>query len=362
MKKYLLLLIAVSLTCTVLPSAPKVSEDNWELFKQVFSLVLDTYVEPKTSDELIAGAFEGLAISTGPECGYIPKSKIAEIEQAKKSEGFLPLYITKDGGFANVIAPFSGEDKEIESGDMLRFINGKSVFDMNYPQLIVALKGSAGEEVTCGFIKKGTFKPFEKKLVKKKAIQPVFHELKGGGSVLEIPCIEAEWDDTLKDKVAKAAGKIIVDLRGCASSDTGRAAYLSGLLFGAGALRFDSKDGETKIPFDGAGLLKGREVITVVDKTTARGGEMLALAASDKGPVIGEETYGFSALHETLTLKNGDALVILTGYFLGKDGKEIKSSPVKPDTLYDVSERSRKDDFYLKIMEKGLQKEKNGSH
>jgi carboxyl-terminal processing protease len=361
MKKSLLLFILILLSVPAVPAGPQVSNENWELFRQVYSLVLDTYVEPKSPDELITGALEGLAAATGPECGYIPKNKMAETDLAGKSDFFLPLYITKDGGFANVISTFPGEDKEIEPGDLLRFINGKSVFDMNYPQMMVALKGAGGEEATCGFIKKGTFKPFEKKLTVKKAVMPVLHDFKEKGLAVEIPCIEAEFDQSVKDKMAKASGRVVIDLRGCASSDEKRAVVLAGMLFGAGNLKFASKNGNSDIPFSGEGILKDKDVVVIVDKTTARSGEVLALASAKNGPLIGEETFGFSAMHETVALKNGDGLVILTGYFLDKEGKEVKDNPLKPDFIFDVSEKSRKDDFYLKAILKNFPKEKNGS-
>jgi hypothetical protein len=62
-------------------------------------------------------------------------------------------------------------------------------------------------------------------------------------------------------------------------------------------------------------------------------------------------------MHEKVTLKNGDALVILTGYFLDGEGKEIKDNPLKPDKTFDISDNSRKDDYYMKALTKDPAKE-----
>ncbi len=340
------------------PGEPAATSGNWDLFKDVYSLVLDTYVEPKTPEQLLAGALEGLAGATGPECGYIPGDKLAETEAAEKNRCYLPVYITKDGGFATVITPFLGEDREIEHGDLLRFINGKSVFDMNFPQLISAMKGKEGEQVSCGFIKKDTFKPYEKTLTVKKSVQPVFHDLKDKGAAVEIPCLEAELDKALLDKISGARGRIVIDLRGCASPDEERAVAVAGMLFGKGTLKLATKNGVRDMSFSGEGAATGRKVTVIVDDTTARGGELLALAAkSAGGHLVGGETYGFCAMHEKVTLKNGDALVILTGYFLDAEGKEMKDNPLKPDSPFDVADNGRKDDYYLKALMKGPPKE-----
>ncbi|HNQ78709.1 MAG TPA: S41 family peptidase [Acidobacteriota bacterium] len=340
------------------PGEPAATSENWNLFKDVYSLILDTYVEPKTPEQLLAGALQGLAGATGPECGYIPGSKLEEAEAAEKNRCYLPLYITKDGGFASVIAPFLGEDGEIEQGDLLRFINGKSVFDMNFPQLISAMKGKEGEQVSCGFIKKDTFKPYEKKLAIRKPVPPVFHELKEKGAAVEIPCLEAEIEKTLLDKISGTRGRLVIDLRGCASADEERAVAVAGMLFGKGTLKLSTKNGMRDISYSGEGAASGKKVTVVIDNTTARGGELLALAAkSSGGYLIGGETYGFCAMHEKVTLKNGDALVILTGYFLDGEGKEIKDNPLKPDKTFDISDNSRKDDYYMKALTKDPAKE-----
>jgi len=340
-------------------SEPRVSSDNWDLFRDVYSLVIDSYVEPKSPDQLVAGALEGLAAATGPECGYIPKAKLPETEAAEKSGAYLPLYITKDGGFANVICPFRGEDREIEPGDMLRFINGKSVFDMNFPQLIASMRGKDGETVTCGFIKKESFKPYEKKLTVKRPLPPAVRDFREKGAVIEIPCLEAEFDQQFKEKVAMTSGGIILDLRGCASPGEERALAVAGILFGGGSLKVAARNGTVEMPFSGEGLLKDRKLLVIMDKTTARGGEVLALASGKNAVTAGAETFGFAALHEKVMLKNGDALVILTGYFLDRNGKEMKGNPLKPDLPFDVSDTSGKDDFYLKILEKNFAKGEN---
>lgn len=359
MKNLFLLSMSMYFCLAAFPAEPVITGDNWELFRDVYSLVLDTYVEPKSPDQLLTGALEGLAAATGPECGYIPGSRLAETEAAEKSGFYLPLYITKNGGFAGVIAPFAGEDPEIEPGDLLRFVNGRSVFDMNFPQLVAAMKGAESHEVTCGFMKKDSFKPYEKKLSMKKPADPVFRNIGEKCSVLEIPCLEADIGQGLKEKLAVARSRMILDLRGCASADESRALVIAGMLFGKGSLKFAGKNGTADIPFSGEGLIGNRKVVVLVDGTTARGGEVLALAGSKNGTLAGAETYGFCALHEKVMLKNGDALVVLTGYFLDREGREIKDNPLKPDRALDVSDRGRKDDFYLKVLAEESKKDKN---
>lgn len=329
----------------------EIADDNWLLFKQVYTLIKETYVEDKQSGEIIIGALKGLAKATGPESGYISKEKYSQVENLNKMKFQLPFYITKEDGFARVISSFGGKDFGVESGDILKSVEGKSIFDLNYPETMIEIKKDKEIEMNSSFMKKGTLKVFEKKIKTGSYYSPEIVNLDENTIALQIPCLESETPVDLKESLKKFS-KIIVDLRCCASDDYESALRWAGFLFGKGEVKYLVKSGEKKLEYEGEGILSKSKCYILVDSTTARGGEVLAVAGGKIFQIVGEETFGFAAKHQVLTLKNGDKLIILEGYFLDKNGEEIKDKPIKPDVLIENLTAKRDQKSYIEILNK----------
>jgi len=351
MRKVLFAVAVSFLALLSLKAASEISDENWLLFKQVYTLIKESYVEDKQSGEIIVGALKGLAKATGPESGYISKEKYSQIENLNKMKYQLPFYITKEDGFARVITSFGGKDFGVESGDILKGVEGKSIFDLNYPETMVEIKKDKEIELNCSFMKKGTLKVFEEKIKTATYFPPEIVKIDDKTAVLQIPCLESEIPVDLKESLKKFS-KIIVDLRFCASEDIESAVRWAGFLFGKGDVKLLLKSGEKKIAYEGEGVLSKLKCYILVDSTTARGGEVLAVAGGQSFQTVGGETFGFAAEHQTLTLKNGDKLIILEGYFLDKNGEEIKDKPLKPDVLIENLSVKRDQKSYIEILNK----------
>lgn len=331
--------------------ASEISNENWLLFKQVYTLIKETYVEDKQSEEIITGALKGLAKATGPESGYITKEKFSQIENSNKMKYQLPFYITKEDGFARVISSFGGKDFGVESGDILKGVDGKSIFDLSYPETMVEIKKDKEIELNCTFMKKKTLKVYEKKIKTTTYFLPEILKIDDKTAALQIPCLESEIPMNMKESLEKFS-VIIIDLRSCASEDVESALRWAGFLFGKGEVRLLLKSGEKKLSYEGEGVLSNKKCHILVDSTTARGGEVLAIAGGQSFKTVGDETFGFAAQHQVLTLKNGDKLVILEGYFLDNNGEEIKNKPIKPDLLIEKLTDRRDQKSYIEILNK----------
>ncbi len=341
----ILLIFAVSIFA-------QMSFENWELFKEVYSLVKSTYIDEKSSDQIIVGALKGLANATGAETGYIPKDKVEDFEKSSTLNYQIPFYITKDEGFARVIAVFDENGSGVEPGDYLRIIDGNSAFDMSYLELKRMIKSGEGREFKCEFLKKGTLKNYVKTIKSVKYEEPKIFTLPKNQKVLQIHCLESDISPKLKEDIEKTNSPIILDLRNCASDNIEKTIKWCGFLFGKGEIKYSAKGANKSLQFEGDGVLSSKQCAILVDKTTARGGEILSIVGSAKFPLIGENTFGFASQHEKLTLKNGDALVILIGYFLNKNGEEVKEMPIKPDFIVDKISEKNSEKIYSEVVEK----------
>lgn len=329
----------------------EIEDENWLLFRQVYSLVKESYVEDKKSDEMILGALKGLAKATGPECGYISKENYLRYQEVKKMEYQLPFYITKEDGFAKIVSPFSEKIFDIEEGDILKNVEGITIFDLSYPETLIEIKSEKEIELNCSFIKKGTLKVFEKKIKTTKYQEPLILKVDEKTCVLQLPCLEYKIPENLKENV-NSYSKIILDLRFCASDDIESALIWAGFLFGKGELKISSKGGLKNINYDGEGIFLKKQCFILVDSTTARGGEVLTLAGSHNFKIAGINTFGFAAKHQTLTLKNGDKMIVLEGYFLNKEGEELKDKSITPDIKIENLSKERNIKFYSELLNK----------
>lgn len=329
----------------------EIEDENWLLFKQVYSLVKESYVEDKKSDEIISGALKGLAKATGPESGYLSKENYLHYQEVQKMEYQLPFYITKDDGFAKIISTFDGKGLEIEEGDILKNVEGKAIFDFSYPETLMEIKSDKEVELNCSFMKKGTFKVFEKKIKTAKYAEPSVLKINEKTCVFQLPCLEHKIGEDLKEKL-NPYSKIILDLRFCASDDIESALIWAGYLFGKGELKVSSKGGLKKISYDGEGIFLKKHCFILVDSTTARGGEVLTLAGAQTFKIAGMNTFGFASKHQTLTLKNGDKMIVLEGYFLNKEGEELKDKSITPDIIIENLSKERNIEIYSEFANK----------
>jgi len=322
---------AASAAAQEAPPAP-VSPERADLFREVFSMVLDEYVDPKSPQEVVRGALAGAARAAGPECAYIPPEDAAAWRAAQAPSALLPVWVSQGEDFARVLATWPGADPKIRPGDFLRFIAGRSTYDMTYPEVLRALRGTEGEEVECIFVKPESWEMYTVRLTRRLPPPPVLTPLPGGAACLALPALGADLPADLAARLQAVKGPVLVDLRGCASGDTVAALRWAGWLAGpsASAVRVlrDRKEPEA---VEGPGVLKGRLARVLVDSTTVRGGELLAASLVRSGALlVGSPTIGWSARFEDLPLADGGLLHLATAFYAAPDGEALRSHPLQP--------------------------------
>ncbi len=313
------------------PAAP-LAPESLSLFEKVFGMVLKDYVDPKSPETVIRGALQGAASSVGPECVYVPPSDVAAYKAMRPDDPVLPLYVTKDQDFARVLAVFPGQDPSIRPLDALRFIGDRSTYDMNYAQIQHAMRGKAGDKVPCVFMKSDSWQSYSVTLVRQAPPQARWVALPGAGGALVLAALDGSPSDALVKSLKGSRGTVVVDLRGCAPADTQDALRWAGLLLGPGpGPTLKGPKGSHQERLKGPGYLAGRPLRVLVNGTTARAGEVLALSLVERGAVLaGEPTFGWAPLFEEFPLDNGGLLRLTTAYFLDPDGQPIKNRPLQP--------------------------------
>lgn len=327
------------------------SPESGDLFREVYALVLREYVDPKTPQEVVAGAIEGAAHSAGPECAFIPPEEAGAWRAAQTPAPSLPLYVTKGQDFAHVLAVWPGTDDRVRPGDSLRFIGGRSTYDMDYPEVVRALRGAEGESVSCIFLKPDTWEMYTVPLARKSPPDPTLKKLKGG-AILALPSLEAAPTEALKVSLSAEKGPLLLDLRGCASGDTAAALRWAGWLVGptASVTRVFREEKTEERP-EGPGIAKGRIARCLIDETTARGGEVLASALARSGVLlVGAKSLGWAPRFEDLPVAAGGLLRLSTAFYATPSGEAMRKKPLEPAILIAPKEGEKPDLFLQRAM------------
>lgn len=327
-------------------------ESNWSLFERVYGLVLRDYVEQKTPEDVIQGALKGAASAGGPECAYIPPDKVPAYRALSAPSPTLPLYVTKDEDFARVLAVFPGQEKAVKVGDALRFMGSVSTYDLSYPEVLEALRGKDEEKVRCIFLKQEAWQSYDATLARQPYAPPAWTPLPKEGGALAVPCLESPLPPALAQALKASKGPVLVDLRGCASGDTDAALRWAGDLLGKReGPAWKGQQDARHAPLSGPGYLAGREIRVLVSGSTARAGEVLALALMGSGAIlVGEPTFGHAPLIQDFPLENGGILRLITAYFLNPDGKPVKGEPLKPAIPLTVAADEKAEETYAKAL------------
>lgn len=328
-------------------------EESRELFDTVLSMVLQDYVDPKSPREVIRGALQGVAQAAGPESAYIPPEEVEALQRKALLPATIPLYVTKGEDFARILAPFPGAPEGLRPGAILRFVGEVSTYDLTYPQILAAFRGSEGEKVSLTVMDPENWHATEVKATRVSFPAPSVLSLSGGASALVLPALEASLPPKAASLLRTGGGPWVVDLRGCASGEAGDLARWAGLLLGPGkGPRFRGSAGrEGREPSEGPGLLAGKAVRVLVDGTTARGGEALAAALQEAGALLaGQPTYGTAARVEEIPLSDGGRLRLATAYYLAPDGKPLKDHPLEPALSLSVPPGEAPEKTYVTVL------------
>jgi carboxyl-terminal processing protease len=317
------------------------------VFSEVLGLVRQAYVDEPDTRALMSGALDGTTDALDPFSLYVPADQLANYQQAQSvGRHYSGLALLKERGVAYVVAVEKGSpaaQAKVQVGDIVAKIDNRSTRLMPLWEMQELLARRPGTHVPFELIRVGEtvqaafdLKPFDP--------PPVTTEDVQGATLLRIPSFSPGTPDDVRKALQKAgpraAGKLLVDLRGVASGEPG-VAYEVAELFTSGDLGVLSGRGNTIQSFTGknAPLYQGRIVI-LVDHGTLGASEVFAsvLRQKAKAELVGERTFGHAGRQGMADLSSGGRLLFTDAFYTGPDKKPLKEA-LKPDLVID--ERSR---------------------
>lgn len=321
------------------------------VFEDVVSLVMNNYVEPVETKQIMRGAMHGLAEGLDAESSYLTPEQVASIENGEaKPAGSVGLELTRQY-YLRVVAARDGSPAAragLRPGDYVRSIDDEPTRDMSVFTGTRLLKGAPGTRVTLSVIRGSAAEPHEVVLVREaeKPVLPAARFLRDGIALVRVPVFTDDSSSHLLQRF-KALGEqharhVIVDLRGTAEGPLESGLAAARLFVSEGVLgAHESRARKAPIAAragDGSITLP---MTLLVDAGTSGPAELFAaaLAGNERATLVGERTSGRAAMQELVKLPDGSGLWLTTSRYLTPEEAVIHGKGLTPDTLVEAPER-----------------------
>jgi len=312
------------------------------VFNEVVRLVIDAYVEPVNLDRAMMGARLGMADALDGDSAYLDEEEFRLLQQPRgEREADVGLVLTRRFSLLMVVAARPGSPAEragLRTGDVIKAIDGR------HSRLLASsagerlLRGAAGSAVRLSILRVGE-DPFEVS-VARELIQPLPPQrrmLDGGTGYLRVaefpPGVAEEVRSHVEALRQSGARSLVLDLRGAAWGDPAAGVGVAELFMKGGPVAkiAGRRVEERTFEADPARASWTGPVAVLIDTGTAGPAEVVASALldSERGPLVGEHTFGRAAVQKAVPLPEG-GLWLTVARFVSPKGTVIHGQGLEP--------------------------------
>ncbi len=324
----------------------QLGKTDFSLFWDVADDLRNKYYGDINAQDMLYGSIKGLVAAIGD-----PYTIFAD--PAENSQFFDNLNGSYEGigveldvvdGALVVLTPLKGSPAEaagLKTLDEITAVNGKSVAGMSFAEVLSAIKGPAGTQVTLTVNRAGVNDPLVLKVTRQTIKRDsVSVEIgKDKIAVIKITRFATDTDAGFKTAVnkviAEGAKGVVLDLRNNPGGFLDSGVKVANEFLKSGLIVEErTKNGEkTSYSADGSGVLADILVVVLVNGGSASAAEIVAGALQDNGraKIVGEQTYGKGSVQEVEEFPDGSALRVTVGKWYTPKGTSISDSGITPD-------------------------------
>lgn len=316
--------------------------------KAIYKLMNDQYVGNLENEKIFDGLYTGMvALATDKYSRYISKDDF-ESYKISTSGNYVGIgcktSINVDDYSIYIVSLYEdspASEAGLEPNDKILKVNNMAVNYDNYDQAISNIRGEEGSKVTLT-IKRGE-KIFDVDVTRKDVDVPTV-----GGTVIDnsigyikIEGFESVTYDQYKavyDNLRKQNVKsLIIDLRNNPGGLLDIVAKIADDIIPEGVITYtEDKNGKKEYINSTKGEID-IPLVVLVNENSASASELLTAAIKDtqKGTVVGKNTYGKGVVQTTFPFKDGSAVKLTTAKYYTPKGVCIDGVGVAPDIVVD---------------------------
>ena len=325
------------------------------VYSEVLSRIRTEYVEEPNISAVTNGALHGLLESLDANSSYLDPAEFKDYKQRKEGKAGIGAAVSKRYGYAAVISVVPGgpaDKAEIESGDIIEAIEGKSTRDMSLAEIDGRLTGNAGSVVNVSVVRPRRALP-----VKSAVTLAVVSEPPITDKVMQDGIVYIKIDDfpkgrsqevanKLKSLQKDGAKKVILDLRNSGSGEEDEGVATANLFLNHGTITYLQGQKYPKQTFNSdpqKAVAATIPLVVLVNRGTAGPAEIVASAIMEnaRGDVVGDKTFGSGSIQKVIDMPDGSALILSVAKYYSPSGKALQDTAVTPNIL--IADNS--DDF-----------------
>lgn len=317
------------------------------VYSEVLSRIRTEYVVEPDMNRVTDGALHGLLESLDANSSYLSPTEYKEYQQ-RKSEGKANIgaAVSKRYGYAAVVSVLPGgpaDKANIESGDIIEAIEGKTTREMSLAEIDGLLAGQPGSVINVSIVRPRKAQPQKTPITREIVPTPPVAEkvMDDGIGYIKVLTFTKGRTQQIAEQVKTAqkqgAKKLILDLRNCGAGEEqegiatanlflnhGMIAYLQGQKFAKQTFTADPNKAITNLP-----------LVVLVNKGTAGPAEIVAASILEdaRGDVLGDKTFGDGAVQQMFPMADGSALMLSIAKYYSPSGKAIQDTGVTPNIL-----------------------------
>ncbi len=312
--------------------------------QDVLSLVQQNYVDRPDMEKVISGGIQAVLERAHPLNAYLTPEDLRLPDPGPAEAGL--VVVKRNIFYAQVLAVRSDSPAAkagIQPGDVIRKVDGDSVGQLSAWTLERRFHGAPGTTVdlyrysslTGDLVKTS----FQLQVLPRQAVTVQ----KGpGGLRLALPDLTAGRTEEVKGLLAGVDHNqaLVLDLRQCLRGTPSEAAALAGLLGLKGPIGTLQEAGKPDRPLDAATPgVPFAKVAVLVGRSTLGMPEVLAAALHKQGArILGERTPGLAVERGRFPVRQGGAVELVYGRWVGAGGEKLDRQGLVPDQTLKLGE------------------------
>jgi carboxyl-terminal processing protease len=328
------------------------------VYSEVLQRIRTEYVEDPNMTAVNNGALHGLLESLDANSSYLDPAEYREYKQ-RKNEGKATIGATlsKRFGYAAVVSVIPGapaDKANIESGDIIEAIEGKSTREMSLAEIDGLLSGQPGSVVNVSVVRPRRAEPVRTAITRAVVTDPPVTSkmLEDGIGYIKVDDFPKGRSQEVAAKIKElekgGAKKLILDLRNSGDGEENEGIATANLFLSHGTISFLEGQKYPKESFTAdpsKAIAATIPLVVVVNRGTAGPAEIVAAAVMEnaRGDVVGDKTFGSGSIQKVIELQDGAALMLSVAKYYSPSGKALQDTAVTPNIL--VADSS--DDFLV---------------
>ncbi len=317
------------------------------LFSEVSALIKIGYVEEINPSEKFPGAFAAMMRSLDRCSAYLSSGEALmydlHFNGSVYSAGIFGQRVMNYFYISDVIPDSPAYEAGLGRGDVIKAVNGKSLFSLSYWEMYLSLLSNGPEVKKMIVFRENSDKP-ELVSLKTGKLRPVLSSvtLNSGVTLVRVPAMNSDSVAFMKKEIAKNPSRLIIDLRNYSAGDYASFLAMCRLFFttnAKGQLTIKTKDKEEPVTFSSP-LARKLSVAAIIGSSTILYNELFAALLRENGMrIVGNPTPGMATMLKKIPLEDGSALLMTEAQFY-INGKNICETGVLPhEEIEDMEEQ-----------------------